>query len=86
MNYSYFLSQSSLLITAAKLEEFLDNIVAKYISHEIVSSGKDFIKDHLFFGGSSAFQFLLNEPRSVLILREFHYVVGEISAILKYIL
>ena len=44
------------------LEEFLDDIVAKNVRHEVVRGREDLIEDHLFFGRRGPLQFLLNEP------------------------
>ena len=49
------------------LEEFLDNVIAKDICHQLQRIRHEFIKDNLFLLGGGRLEFLLNEARAVLI-------------------
>lgn len=72
------LSQSGLLFRGAELEELLNDVVSENISHEVVRGGENFGENELLLSNCSAFQLLLDEARSVLVLGELHDVIGEI--------
>ena len=57
------LSQRLFLIRRAKLEELLDDVVAKHVGHQAVGGGQDFTEYHRFLGGCSSLQFLLDKPK-----------------------
>lgn len=73
------LRQSRLLFRRAELKELLNDIVAKNVRHEGVRGREDLIENHLFFGSSCSFQFLLDESGAVLVLGEFDDVVRQVS-------
>ena len=45
--WNYLLNQGCLLFRGAKLKKFLDDIVSKDVSHEIVGWGEDLVEDIL---------------------------------------
>ena len=67
------------LFAIAKLEELLNDVIAKHVRHQIVGGGQDFVEDHLFLGGRGTFQLLLDETRAVLVLRELHDMVSQVT-------
>lgn len=71
--------QLGLLLCRAKLKELLDHIVAKHVGHELVGSDENLLEDELLLPRSSSLQLLLDEPRAMLVLRELHHVVGQLS-------
>lgn len=73
------LSKGLFLCRRAKLKKLLNDVVAKYVSHQLVRLADYFVKDKLFFIIVGTFQFLLNESRAVLILRELDNVVIQIT-------
>lgn len=56
------IGQHCLLFWRAKLEELLNNIVSKHISHEGVCSCQDLVENHLLFCWGCSFKLLLDEP------------------------
>ena len=60
-------------------KKLLDDIVAKDVRHERVSRGQNLVEDHFFFGRAGPFQFLLDEPRTVLVLRKLNHVIGQVA-------
>lgn len=60
------------------LKEFLNNVIAKDISHELQAIGLNLTEDLVFLIAVGRLEFLLNEPRSMLITTEFHNVVVDI--------
>lgn len=73
------LGQGWFLFGCAKFKEFLNHIIAKHIGHQTVGRRQDFIEHQLLLSGRGTLQFLLNEPRTVLILRKFNNVIGQIT-------
>ena len=71
--------QLGLLLGRAKLKELLDHIVAKHVSHELVRSNENLLEDELLLPWGSPLQLLLDKPGAMLVLRELHHVVGQLS-------
>ena len=71
--------QLGLLLGRAKLKELLDHIVAKHVSHELVRSNENLLEDKLLLSRGSPLQLLLDKPGAMLVLRELHHVVGQLS-------
>ena len=67
------------LVSSTKLEELLDDVVAKHIGHEAVSRRQNLLEDQLFLVWSRTLQLLLNESGAMLILTKLHNVVGKIA-------
>lgn len=59
-------------------KELLDDVIAKYICHQLHRVGLDLLEHSLLFITVGGFEFLLNEPRSVLITTEFDYMVVDV--------
>ena len=76
---SNLLRQGGLLFRGAELEELLDYIISEHVRHQIVRGGQNLIEDQLFLRGTRPFQFLLDEPRTVLILGELDDVIGQVA-------
>ena len=73
-----YITEQPLLIRSTMLEEFLNDIVAKYINHENKCAGEDLFEDHGLLRHGCGFKFLLNEPRTMLITAELNKVTNKI--------
>ena len=51
----YLVYKLAFLVSGAKLEELLDDIVAKYVGHQAVGRRQDFLEDQLLLSRSSTF-------------------------------
>jgi hypothetical protein len=60
------------------LEQFLDNIVAKYIGHQLQGIWLYFTKQLLLFVAVGSLELLLDESRSMLVTTEFDNVIVDI--------
>lgn len=74
----HLIRKNPLLRLVAMLEEFLDDVIAKDISHELQAVGLNLAEDLVFLIAVGGLEFLLDEPRSMLITTEFHNVVVDI--------
>lgn len=68
----HYPGQHLLLDLAAVLEEFLDDVVAKNVLHELDSIGLDLSEDLVLLVAVRRLELLLNEPRTLLIAAELH--------------
>ena len=66
------------LVSATKLKELLDDIVAKHVGHQAVGRRQDFLEDQLLFSWSCTLQLLLDESGPMLVLAELYNMVGKI--------
>ena len=66
------------LVSATKLKELLDDIVAKHVGHQAVGSRQDFLEDQLLLSWSCTLQLLLDESGPMLVLAELYNMVGKI--------
>ena len=65
----------------AILEELLDDVVAKNISHELKGARGDFIEHGLLVGARGSLEFLLNEAGTVLISAKLDNVTENVLEI-----
>ena len=72
------LGQKSFLHLIAVLEELLNNIVAKYICHKLQGVGLYLAEDLVLLVTICSLQFLLNEPRSMLIAAKLNDVLIDV--------
>jgi len=70
----HLLSKLALLDLVAMFEEFLDNIVAKHIRHQLQGVSADLIEDNFFLISVRSLKFLLDKSRPMLITAKFHDV------------
>ena len=70
----HMLSQNSFLHLITVLEELLNNIVAKDICHKLQGVGLYLAEDLLLLVTICSFEFLLDEPRSMLIATKLNDV------------
>lgn len=68
------ISQDLFLELVAMLKEFLNDIVAKDVGHELVGFAKDLVKDHGLIVAACSFELVLYEARSVLISTELDHM------------
>jgi hypothetical protein len=61
------------------LEKLLYDIVAKDVRHEGMGGRLDLSEDELLVGRTGTFQFLLDETRTMLVLREFDNMINQIT-------
>lgn len=69
------LRESRLVLGRAELEKLLNHIIAEHVRHERVTRGYNLSKNQVLFGGCCSLQFLLYEPRPVLVHRELNEMV-----------
>lgn len=74
----HLLSQRLLLGLIPVLEEFLDNVVAKYIHHELDGIGLDLLENLFFLIAVCGFQLLLDEARAVLIAAKLDNMIVDV--------
>jgi hypothetical protein len=74
----HVLGQNSFLQLIAVLEELLNNIVAKDICHELQSVGLYLAEDLVLLVTICSLEFLLDEPRSMLIATKLNDVVIDV--------
>jgi hypothetical protein len=60
------------------LEDLLNHIVAKYISHQLQGIWLDFTEDLVLLIAIGRLKFLLNEPGTMLITTEFNYMTVDV--------
>jgi hypothetical protein len=74
----HLLSKHTLLYLVPMFKQFLDNIIAKNVSHKLKSIRLDFAEELLLLIAIGCFKLLLNEPRAMLITTKFNYVMVDI--------
>jgi len=62
-----------LVLISPKFKKLLNDVISKYVSHQLVSGVEDFGENFLLLGGSCSFKFLLNEPANILNKNKFEY-------------
>lgn len=67
------------LLLCAVFEELLNDVISEHVRHQTVSRSDNLVEHQLLLGRCRAFQLLLNESRTMLILRELDDVVGEVT-------
>lgn len=63
------------------LKEFLNNIVAEYVGHQLHAVAHDLFEDDVFLLAGSAFELPLDETRAVLVAAELDHVAKSIPQV-----
>jgi hypothetical protein len=71
----HLIRQDLLLRLVSMFKQLLDDIVAKYIGHQLQAIGLNLAKHLLLLVAVGRFQFLLNETRAVLVATKFNNMV-----------
>lgn len=74
----HVLSQNSFLHLVTMLKELLNYIVAKDVSHKLQCVRLYFAEDLVFLVTICSLEFLLNEPRSMLVATKLHDVLIDV--------
>ena len=74
----HVLGQNSVLHLIAALEELLNNKVSKYICHELQGIGLYLAEDLVLLVTICSLEFLLDEPRSMLIATKLNDVLVDV--------
>ena len=72
-----FLGECRLLLGRPALEEFLDDIVAEYVRHQLEGAGQDLVEHKLPRRVRGGGELLLDEPRAVLVAGKLNDVPRE---------
>lgn len=76
----HLIGEDLLLCLITMLEEFLDDIIAKYVCHQLDGIWLDLAEDLILLVGIGRLQFLLNEPRAILVATELNHMSVNVLA------
>lgn len=74
----HLVGQNLLLVLVAVLKQFLNNVIAKNVGHQLQCVRLDLAEHLLFLVAVGSLQLLLDKARSVLVTTEFNYMAVDV--------